>query len=103
MRVVHCMREKYTHYIGRGKCPQTGEYGKYGNLFTHKEGTLAKFKCKSREEAVIRYKHYAVNTPQVLEWIKNLPEDAVLGCWCAPQDCHGYAIKEIWEEINVSV
>lgn len=85
MRVVHCKKENYTHYIGR---PSS-----LGNPFViGKDG--------SREEVVIKYKHFAVNNPDILRIITALPEDAVLGCWCAPLDCHGNAIMEIWKDMK---
>src|SRR6478752_2841576 len=33
MSVVHCKCESYDVYIGRGRCPQTGEVGRWGNPF----------------------------------------------------------------------
>jgi hypothetical protein len=83
MRVVHCKKEKFTHYIGRPS--------ELGNPFIiGKDGT--------REEVVIKFKHYAVK--YLLEEIRALPEDAILACWCAPLDCHGNGIKEIWEDLH---
>ena len=32
-RVVHCKKEDYDVYIGRGKCPKTGKYSIWGNPF----------------------------------------------------------------------
>lgn len=85
MKVVHCKKEKFTHYIGRPS--------PLGNPFVvGKDG--------SREEVVIKFKRYAVNTPIILEAIRALPKDAVLACWCAPLDCHGNAIMEIWEDLQ---
>ena len=85
MKVVHCKKEKYTVYIGRPS--------KLGNPFTiGKDGT--------REQVVIKYKHYAVNNPHILRNISQLKEDDILACWCAPEDCHGNAIMEIWESIQ---
>jgi hypothetical protein len=40
------------------------------------------------------------NDPVRLELIRKLPADAVLGCWCAPFDCHGHVIVKIWEEMH---
>ena len=33
-RVVHCKKSAYTVYIGRGRCPLTGELSIWGNPFT---------------------------------------------------------------------
>lgn len=83
MKVVHCKKEPFTHYIGR---PSS-----LGNPYViGKDGT--------REQVVIKFKRYAVQ--HLLEEIKSLPKDAVLACWCSPQDCHGNAIMEIWEDLQ---
>ncbi len=87
MRVVHCKKEPYTHYVGRPS--------RLGNQFViGKDGT--------REQVVIKYKHFAVNNPEILEEIKKLPPDAILACWCSPLDCHANAIMEIYNEIQQS-
>ena len=36
-KVVHCKVKPYDVYIGRGG----GEYGKWGNPYSHKKGTTA--------------------------------------------------------------
>lgn len=82
-RVVHCKKEKYDIYIGRPS--------KWGNPFSHKAGTKAEFQVATREEAVKRYEEYLLNSPELLD---ALPElfGKVLGCWCAPQLCHGHIL-----------
>jgi hypothetical protein len=83
MKLVHCKKEPFTHYIGRPSL--------FGNPYViGKDGT--------REQVVIKFKRYAVQ--YLLEEIKSLPKDAVLACWCSPQDCHGNAIMEIWEDLQ---
>ena len=85
MRVVHCKREDYTHYIGR---PST-----LGNPFTiGKDGT--------REEVIAKFERWAWHSSEVMETIERLPEDAVLGCWCKPQPCHGDVIVKLWGELH---
>lgn len=32
--------------------------------------------------------------------IEDLPEDAILGCFCHPKDCHGDIIIKIWKELH---
>lgn len=91
MKVVHCMREKYDVYIGRGK----GSI--WGNPFTHKDGTFAKFKVDTREEAVERYREYILNSPRLLEHLHEL-KGKVLGCWCSPKACHGDILIELIKE-----
>lgn len=85
MRVVNKHRERHTVYIGRGSI--------YGNPY------YITFK-RSREEAIELYEMYARGKPELLEAIKRLPEDAVLGCFCAPFPCHGDVIIKLWHELN---
>lgn len=79
-KVVHCKKEKYDVYIGRPS--------KWGNPFSHKPGTLAKYKVDTREEAIERYEAYLLSRPDLLASLHEL-KGKVLGCWCAPLPCHG--------------
>jgi hypothetical protein len=91
-RVVHCKRDSYDVYIGRG------QGGEWGNPFTHKSGTRAQFVVGSREEAVEAYRAW------LWERIKTEGEPLIrklaaldgktLGCWCAPQACHGEVLVQ---------
>lgn len=54
----------------------------------------------SREEVIEKFISYAWNTPRVLDYIRLLPEDAILECCCAPKPCHGHAVIEIWKELR---
>jgi len=88
MKVVHCKREPFDIYIGR---PQ-----KWGNPFSHLNGTLAKYKVNSREEAIASYKEWITNGEgQYL--LKDLHElkGKTLGCWCKPKACHGDVLIEL--------
>ena len=88
-RVVHCMREDYDVYIGRP--------GKFGNPFTHKDGTRAQFKVATREEAVEKYREYALNNKEIMSSLEEL-RGKVLGCWCKSKPdipCHGDILVEI--------
>jgi hypothetical protein len=58
-RVYHCKNVPYdvdAVYVARPT--------KYGNPYSHKDGTLAKYKVETREEAIAKYE----------EWIRNQPE-----------------------------
>ncbi len=79
-RIVHCKREKYDVYIGRPS--------KWGNPFSHKEGTLAEFKVGSREEAVEKFEAYLIGNKDLMKDLPSL-KGKVLGCWCKPKACHG--------------
>jgi hypothetical protein len=86
MKVVHCKKEIYDVYIGRPS--------KWGNPFSHKDGTKAQFKVSSREEAVSKYREFLTTNPSLL---KDLPElkGKILGCWCSPKACHGDVLIEL--------
>ena len=90
MKVVHCKKEKYDVYIGRPS--------KWGNPYSHKEGTKAEFKVDTREEAIAKYMDYILNNKELLD---DLPEliDQTLGCWCYPKTCHGDILVELVEKM----
>lgn len=98
-RVVHCKIEPYDVYIGRPSI--------FGNPYSHKEGTLARYKVDTIEEAVEKYREYVLSNPDLLKAILKL-RGKVLGCWCAkkgglttqdkPFKCHGQVILELIEE-----
>lgn len=71
--VVHCKRSPHDLYIGRPS--------KWGNPFQiGSDG--------DRAQVIARYERWLDTQPELLE---ALPELAgkTLGCWCAPQPCHG--------------
>ena len=63
-KVVHCKKEPFDVYIGRGSV--------WGNPFSHKKGTAAKFIVDSREEAIQKFEEYLVISPDLLEKVKEL-------------------------------
>jgi hypothetical protein len=79
-RVVHFKKEPHDVYIGRPS--------KWGNPFSHKDGTLAEYKTRTREEAVKKFEEYLIGN---MDLMKDLPslKGKVLGCWCKPKACHG--------------
>lgn len=80
--VVHVKKDKYDVYIGRP--------GPFGNPFEiDKDGT--------REEVVEKYAEWVLTQPELLATIKVELKDKILGCWCAPQLCHG---DILWELAN---
>lgn len=89
MRVVHCKREPFTHYIGRPHADFPGRAIGLGNPFPVQIG---------REKCIAQYEQWARTNPRIKALIVSLPEDAVLGCWCAPKPCHGDVIVKLWEE-----
>ncbi len=92
MKTVHFKKEPYDVYIGRPSM--------WGN--PHALGFLCSL-CQEehgRSEAVQLYEEYARGNPKLLEAIKALPEDTILGCWCAPRACHGDVIAKLWKEMH---
>lgn len=89
-RVVHCKKEPYDVYIGRPS--------PYGNPFSHKADTLARFRVATRDEAVIKYEAWVRSQPELVARIKRELRGKVLGCWCHPKRCHGDILAKIAEE-----
>ena len=67
---------------------------KWGNPYSHKAGTLAKFRVKSRKEAIEKYRKYILDTPELLNCLDEL-EGRILGCHCRPKPCHGDVLVEL--------
>jgi len=89
MRVVNITTDKtWTHYIGRPAL--------FGNPFVIGPDT-------SRSTVIRLYERYARSKPSLLQLISALPEDAVLGCFCYPLDCHGDVIIKLWMEIKQGI
>lgn len=85
-KVVHCNKESYDILIDRTT--------PYGNPFSHKEGTLAKFKVATRREAIEAFRKMLESEEEWQERIKPL-RGKTLGCWCRPEkSCHGDVIAE---------
>ena len=79
-KVVHCKKEPFDVYIGRGSI--------WGNPYSHKEGTLAKFIVGSRKEAIEKFEEYLLSNESLMEKIGEL-KGKNLGCFCKPKSCHG--------------
>lgn len=84
--VVHCKKEPHDVYIGRPS--------KWGNPFTHKEGTKAQFVMPTREEAIKAYEAWLLQQPHLMASLHEL-KGKVLGCWCAPLACHGHVLARL--------
>jgi len=87
-KVVHCKRENFDVYIGRPS--------KWGNPFSHKKGTQAKFLVSSREEAIAEFRKW-ITEGEGMHLLEDLHElkDKTLGCWCKPLSCHGDVLSEL--------
>jgi hypothetical protein len=78
-KVVH-IKAPHDVYIGRPS--------KWGNPYSHLEGTLAEYKVNSRQEAVEKYEEYILGNKELLDSLHEL-KGLTLGCWCKPKKCHG--------------
>jgi len=81
-RVVHCKKEEYNVYIGRGTV--------WGNPFKiGKDGT--------RKEVLDKYEKWVVTQPKIIESL-HLLKGKILGCWCKPYPCHGDILVRLIDE-----
>jgi len=81
-KVVHCKREPYDVYIGRGS--------KWGNPFP------IGVKYGTREQVIVKYRDWILTQPGLLNSLHEL-EGKRLGCWCSPLPCHGDVLIELVE------
>jgi hypothetical protein len=79
-KVVHCKREEFDVYVGRGS--------KWGNPYSHKVGTLAEHVVGSRTEAIQKFEEYLLSNQDLMSSLEEL-KGKTLGCWCKPKSCHG--------------
>lgn len=86
--MVHCKKENYDIYIGRGKDPKTGKIGIWGNPFViGKDG--------ERDFVILKYKLWLNTQPHLLREIHTL-SGKILGCWCdTGVNCHGDILREL--------
>lgn len=73
-------KEPYDVYIGRPSL--------WGNPFSHREGTLAKYKVANVEEALERYRAWIESNHFLKSKLWDL-KGKRLGCFCKPKPCHG--------------
>jgi hypothetical protein len=84
-RVVHCKREAFDIYIGRPS--------KWGNPFSiGKDG--------DRREVLSKYTAWIVTQKHLMESLHEL-RGQVLGCWCAPNPCHGHILAHLAAGLDI--
>lgn len=84
--MVHVNKEPFEVLIDRTTI--------WGNPYSHKENTLAKYKVKTRKESIEKYKEYILNNKELLNKLPEL-QGKTLGCWCKPRSCHGDVLVEL--------
>ena len=80
----------YDVYIGRSS--------PFGNKFSHRSGTLAQYRVKTREEAIAKYEEWIYTQPELIEKVKKELKNRILGCFCSPLKCHGDILAKIANE-----
>jgi hypothetical protein len=96
MRVVNLRTEPCTHYCGRVGSYDEAKHGVNCNL----GNPFPISKNNNRESVILLFEEWARSNISLIARIRDLPEDAVLGCWCKPASCHCDAIIRIWKELN---
>jgi hypothetical protein len=92
-RVVHCQREPYDVYIGRAM-PRFGlAASRWTNPFRAGHDG-------NRREAIAKYERWLSGEPELMTALPDL-RGKTLGCWCAPQPCHGDALMRLANEGDV--
>ena len=82
-RVVHCKRDPYDVYIGRGRGSVWGNPYRMGE-----DG--------DRQTVIRKYREYLHSNPSLMAKLPEL-KGKTLGCWCAPEACHGDVLVELLE------
>lgn len=79
-------------YIGRTMTQYIpGAVGsKWGNPFTQRFGTL--------EERIAAYEAMVRGNPELMASLHELDGAVQLGCWCAPEPCHGHVLVKLLAE-----
>lgn len=95
--VVNVRHSSCDVYIGRSKDRRKG---RWGNPYSHQEGTLAKFKVATREEAIRKYGEWIVTQPHLMAALPELAGKR-LGCFCVPHlACHGEVLVELVSKLS---
>lgn len=71
-----------------------GRPGPWGNPFSHLPNTLAKYRVKTRNEAIDKYGAWIMEQPHLLAQLESL-RGKVLGCFCVPKRCHGHILIKL--------
>jgi hypothetical protein len=89
--VVNLKNHYYDVFIGRPS--------KWGNPYSHKKNTTAKYKVKTKKEAIQKYKEWFKTQPDLIHSLSEL-KDKVLGCYCHPNPCHGDVLIELIDQLE---
>lgn len=85
--VVHVSRSPYDVYIGRAMPRRGLKASRWANPFRiGPDGT--------RDEVIDKYAEWLDAQPELLACLPELA-GKVLGCWCAPERCHGDVLIDL--------
>ena len=97
--VVHSKREAFDILIDRSTI--------WGNPFSHKAGTAAKFQVPTVDDAIAEYRKWFLAHPDMVTLAKDMLRGRVLGCRCRPKDgfqgrllCHGQVLAGIANDLD---
>jgi hypothetical protein len=90
-KVVNKRHSEFDVYIGRGS--------KWGNPFSHRRGTQARWIVESREEAIEAYREWVYTQPYLIASLHEL-RGKTLGCFCKPLPCHGDVLAELADRVG---
>ena len=81
-----------------GDAVYVGRPTKWGNPYSHKDGTKARWKVATRDAAVDAYVQYLHETLEG-RYLQHAALEELRGkdlvCWCAPERCHADVLIEI--------
>lgn len=82
-------KDKYDIYCGRFNQSYNLPESKWANPFIiGKDG--------NRQEVIEKYRLWINSQPNLLQSLSEL-KDKILSCWCIPEDCHCFILKELAE------
>ena len=89
--VVHCKHAPYDVYIGReSKSAPKGASCDWGNPFVMKNQSQGE-----RKKVCEAYKEWFITQPELILRARKELKGKVLGCYCAPKDCHGHFLAQV--------
>lgn len=95
MKTVHCMKVNCSHYCGR---PTSLKRAKGDPVDLSILGNPHWY-IKDRSESISAYAKYILDRIKTdkhfREVLVNIPDDATLGCFCYPDECHVDVIIEV--------
>ena len=72
----------------------------FGNPYSHKEKSQAKYITETRDESIEMYRKHLDENPHIIDsLLKELQESNTnkIGCFCVPKKCHGEILIEAVE------